>query len=142
MLPVMEVRRRATQATADRFRDQPFAWGKNDCVRMVAFHLRKLGYRPKLAKAGSYSSALGAKRALARSGFKTIAEALDALGLERIAPAMALLGDIVQMPGDSGFDALGISLGGRSLLGYHEDLPGAGSLKIIEAVAVWRVMPR
>src|SRR3546814_20753490 len=81
MVPVMEARRRATQATADRFRDQPFTWGKNDCVRMVAFHLRKLGYRPKLAKAGSYSSALGAKRALARSGFETIGQALDALGL-------------------------------------------------------------
>lgn len=142
MVPVMEARRRATQATADRFREKPFTWGKNDCVRMVAFHLRKLGYRPKLAKAGSYSSALGAKRALARSGHENIGQALDALGLERIAPAMALLGDIVQMPGDSGFDALGISLGGQSLLGYHEDLPGAGSLKIIDVVAVWRVMPR
>src|SRR3546814_11264485 len=102
MCPVMEARRRATRATTDRFRVQPFTWGKNDCVRMVAFHLRKLGYRPKLAKAGSYSSALGAKRALARSGFETIGQALDALGLERIAPAMALLGDIAQMPGDSG----------------------------------------
>src|SRR3546814_12556028 len=120
MVPVMEARRRATQATADRFRDQPFTWGKNDCVRMVAFHLRKLGYRPKLAKAGSYSSALGAKRALARAGFETTGQALDALGIERIATAVAMLGDNVRTPGDRGVVGMGIMLGGTSPFGRRE----------------------
>ena len=46
-------RRDAAQATLDRFRDRPLRFGAQDCVRLVAFHLRQLGHRPALAKACS-----------------------------------------------------------------------------------------
>src|SRR3546814_7820832 len=79
-----------------KYRDQPFKWGRYDCARVIAHQAKKLGHKVSLAKAGSYSSALGAKRALAKVGYATLSEALDA-HLPRIAPASALLGDIIEI---------------------------------------------
>src|SRR3546814_5973721 len=61
-----------------KYRDQPFKWGRYDCARVIAHQAKKLGHKVSLAKAGSYSSALGAKRALAKVGCATLSEALDA----------------------------------------------------------------
>src|SRR3546814_15608540 len=68
----LERRRIATQAAVDRFKDEPFAWGRFDCGKMVAFHLRKMGKPIAHAKAGSYSDALGAARAMKRLGFDNL----------------------------------------------------------------------
>src|SRR3546814_16877565 len=68
----LERRRIATQATVDRFKDEPFAWGRFDCGKMVAFHLRKMGKPIAHAKVGSYSDALGAARAMKRLGFDNL----------------------------------------------------------------------
>jgi len=131
----------AAQATLDRFKDEPFQWGRKDCVRMAAFHLRQLGYRPKLGKAGSYSSALGARRALARAGYDSLAAALDDLGLERTPPAAALVGDIVQGASGDAFGAIGVVLGNGRILGYQEDLPGAAVLHPLALDLAWRADP-
>ncbi|WP_236548012.1 DUF6950 family protein [Sphingomonas sp. AX6] len=135
----MVKRRDVAKATMARFQHQPFKLGKNDCVRMAAYVLRKRGYRPQLGKAGTYTTLLGAKRALKRAGFNTIADALDALGLERIAPAAARPCDIIMVPGEGPLDgALHIAVGNGRTLGYHEDIDGADILQPVEFIAAWR----
>lgn len=138
MLPMI-ARRDAAQAAVDRFDGRPFAWGKNDCVRLSAFVLRQLGHKPNLARAGSYSSLLGAKRALARTGFATLDAALDALGLPRIPPAAAVVGDIVGLPGLDDWTALTIAVGNGRVLGFME---GRGGIMQPNApLTAWRVEP-
>ena len=128
----------AAQATLDRFKDVPFAFGSSDCAKLVAFHLRQLGYRPGMSKAGKYTTAVGARAALKRLGVKSIAEKLDAIGLERIAPAAVVAGDIVQGASGDEFAALGVVLGNGRLVGFHEQAAGAAVLQIIDIAAAWR----
>lgn len=129
----------AAQATLQQFRDKPFKFGDRDCVRMVAAHLRRLGHRVKLPAKGSYASARSALKVLRDRGHDTLADALDAMGLERIPPANALVGDIVQ--GDSGdaLGALGVVLGNGRIVGFHEHAAGATVLQIEKMAAAWRV---
>jgi hypothetical protein len=138
--PIMVRRVAAAQATLDRFQGRPFAFGKDDCARMVVFHLRQLGFKPKIAKAGSYSTLLGARRALARAGFATLADAVDAQGLFRIPPAAAVVGDLLMMPGVEDFGALAVALGNGRVIGWHEDAEGATVLQPVEFVAAWSVL--
>lgn len=133
-------RQQAAQAAVDRFKGQPWQLGKNDCVRMAAFVLRKMGHRPQLGKAGSYTTGAGAMRALKRSGHDSLGEALDALGLERIAPAAARVADIVMIPGEAPLDgALTIAVGNGRVLGFHEDAGSAEVLQPVDFIAAWRV---
>ena len=132
----------AAQATLDRFRDRPLRLGRDDCVRMVAHHLRKLGYRVKLPAAGSYSTVRAAVKALRARGHASLGDALDALGLDRIAPAAAVAGDILMLPGADQLGALTIALGNGRVVGYHEDAPGAVVLQPLDYDAAWRVSPR
>jgi len=134
-------RQRAAQATVDRFRGVPFAYGKNDCARLAAFALRQMGHKPGLAKAGSYSTALGATRALKRLGHDDLASVLDGLGLLRIPPIAALPGDLIMLPGEGPFGgALAMAVGNGRVLSYHEDLDGADIVQPVEYVAAWRVL--
>lgn len=133
-------RRDVAQAAVDRFQGVPFEYGKNDCARLAAFVLRQMGHRPQLGKAGGYRSALGARRALARAGHHSLAAALDALGLLRIAPAAALPADIIMVPAEGGLDgSLQVAVGNRRTLGYHEDLIGADILQPVQYLAAWSV---
>ena len=132
-------RQQAAQSAVNRFRGQPFAYGKNDCARMAALVLRKMGHRSPLAKAGAYSSAFGAAKALKRLGYASVAEALDAIGLLRIAPAAALPADIVLIPGEGELGgALAIAVGNGRVLGYHEDCSGAEILQPVNLISAWR----
>lgn len=132
-------RQQIATAAIQRFRHVPFAWGKNDCVRLAAFVLRQRGHRPQLGKAGTYASERTALRALKRAGFSDLAEALDALGLMRIAPAAALPCDVVMIPGEGSFGgALQIAVGNGRTLGYHQDVAGADILQPLEYIAAWR----
>lgn len=138
--PIMTRRVAAAQATLDRFQGRPFAFGKDDCARMVLFHLRQIGLKPRNAKAGSYSTLLGARRALARAGFATLAEAIDAQGLLRIPPAAAVVGDLLMMPGVDDFGALAVALGNGRVIAWHEDAEGATVLQPVEFVAAWSIL--
>jgi len=129
----------AAQATLDRFKDKTFRLGMHDCVRMAAHHLRRLGYTVKLPPAGAYRSKRQAMKLLGDRGYGDLAAALDALGLERIAPAAAVVGDIVQMPAEDELGALCIAMGNGRVLGYHQDAPGAVVMQPAETVAAWRV---
>ncbi len=135
----LDRRVRLTTATLEHFRGREFRWGACDCARIAAWHLRQFGCRPQIAKAGSYKTAIGARAALKRLGHDTLESALDALGLPRIAPAEAWVGDIVM--GDSGdaFGALGIYLGNGAMLGFHEDAAGAAVLRRVHLGNAWRV---
>ena len=132
----------AAQTTLDRWSVRPMKLGTSDCVRMTAAHLRLLGYRVKLPPSGSYRTIKGAFKALKERGFESIADALNAMGLERIAPAAAVVGDVVMMPGVDGLGALTIQLTNGRVIGYHDDAPGgATALQPLEFVAAWRADP-
>jgi hypothetical protein len=133
-------RQQAAQAAVARFKGQPWQLGKNDCVRMAAFVLRKMGHRPQLGKAGTYKTGAGAMLALKRAGHDSLGAALDALGLERIAPAAARVADIIMIPGEAPLDgALTIAVGNGRVLGYHQDLAVAEIMQPLEFVAAWRL---
>ena len=140
MTAVLLRRVAAAQATLDRFRARPFRFGTHDCARMVAFHLRRLGHPVRLAKAGSYRSTLGAARALRALGSGSLAEALDRHGLARIAPAAAIVGDIVELPGEPPFGALAVVMGNGRALAYHQDAEGAVVVQPTAYVAAWRTV--
>lgn len=131
----------ATQATLDRFRDRPFAYGSADCMQMVAFHLRGMGHRLLLSKGGRYRTGLGAVRALTRAGYASLSEVLDRVPLERIAPAEALAGDVLCLPQEDGapLEALAVALGNGRVLGWHADAPGAAVLQPLIYEHAWRV---
>jgi hypothetical protein len=136
----MERRRIITQATIDKFGGHPFQWGKYDCAKMIAFHLRALGRPVAHAKAGSYSDALGAARSLKRLGYATMGDLMSARFLD-IPPASCRLGDIIEFEADSPLGCLGIALGNNAVYCYVEDEPdGPVSARVITALNAWRVI--
>ena len=137
----MERRVEAAQATLDAFKGKPFRWGRCDCARIAASHLRRMGHQVRLPASGSYGSALTAVKALRERGYQTLGDALDGMGLERIAPAAALVGDIVQGASGDALGALGVLLGNGRLLGFHEHAAGAAVLQQLAMSAAWRVDP-
>ncbi|MGI4730929.1 MAG: DUF6950 family protein [Janthinobacterium lividum] len=50
----MEHRVAAAQATLDAYKGKPFRWGRCDCARIAASHLRRMGHQVRLPAAGSY----------------------------------------------------------------------------------------
>lgn len=138
----MLARRDAAQAVLDAFRDQPFQYGRRDCVRMVAAHLRLLGYKVKLPAAGSYRSHRSALKALQARGFATVGDALDGIGLIRKAPAGMIVGDIVQLPAEHELGGLAIALGNGRIVGFHQDVVGASVLQPLDTIiAAWDGRP-
>jgi hypothetical protein len=90
-------------------RDQPFAWGVNDCCTFAADWVQLCtGVDYAQAWRGRYSSALGAVRVLDEAG--GVEALVDALGLHRVEPQLAGRGDIVAQQAGRGV-TLGICLG-------------------------------
>jgi hypothetical protein len=139
----MQDRVDAVAATMARFKGRPFRWGSVDCAKLGAFHLRRMGHHQGLglAKAGTYRSALGARRAIERAGHASIAAALDGIGLPRIPPAAALPGDVMLSDGTEGLEALAIYAGNGAALGFHEDAAGAEVIRIADwsDMKAWRL---
>lgn len=140
----LERRARAVRATRDHWAGRPFDWKRTDCARVAIRHLREMGHKPGplLSKAGPYGSALGAKRALARAGFDRLSDAVAALGMIEIAPAMTQPGDLMISEGTDGFEAVMIVVGNGVVLGFPED--GAVDLQPIRLtvgahVRAWRL---
>lgn len=131
-------RQRALEKTMGKFRKRPFKWGSSDCASLLRSHLVAAGHR-KVPKIPSYSTALGAKRAVEKMGFETMEALLDSL-LPRIPEARMMPGDIALMGGPEGspLDAVVISVG-RKVFGYHEDgEEGAVVITPNELKGVWR----
>lgn len=150
MTPI-QIRQAAAQATVARFDGRPLAWGRDDCARMAAFHIKRLGHKVSLAKAGSYHSAAGAVRAIRRAGHASLAAAVDAHGLPRIAPARAMMGDLIGLRADGapeadgpeaggeGWVALMVCLGNGRALGFLEGR--CGVIQPLEIAIAWRASP-
>jgi hypothetical protein len=126
----MSIRIAAARAAQARFRGGPLVWGRTDCVRILAFTMRHMRSPMSLARAGSYSSAAGAAKALLRAGHDTLEDGLDARGLTRITPARAVPADVLAMPAGGALSALWIVLGNGSALGYHEDSPVCEAIEV------------
>ena len=137
---VLVRRQRALQATIDRYGSRPFAWGAVDCGRIIAFHLKQLGHKVRLSKAGQYRTALGAKSALRRIGYDSLPAAMDGHGLPRIPAASALLGDVVLVPGDDALGALGIYAGNGKYIGFHEDHERMVAMIFTAVDVAWRTL--
>jgi hypothetical protein len=138
----LPARQAITGETIKRWQGRAFAWGTADCARLVLCHLKRCGARPALGTAGTWRSALGAARALGRAGFANLGEALDAVGLPRIAPAFAMIGDVVQLPSPDRFEALGIVLGNGRVLAWIEGADDHGCTvlqPLLPPLAAWRV---
>lgn len=135
----IELRVAATSATVDRFMGQPFALGKYDCARMVAFHLKQLGFKHSLLKAGSYSTEVGARRALRNMGVSSLSEIMDRHFPRLDSPAEARVGDVVCALGEGGTgDAMAIRLHRQNALGFLDGV--CGEVVINQYVAAWRVV--
>ncbi len=142
-VPPLVRRMRATEAAVERFSGQPFQWGANDCLRMAAFVLREMGHAAPLRQAGSYATLIGAHRALKRTGFATLDRWIDAWGLRRITPALALPADILALPSEiEAMPALGVVLSQGRVLAYAPELGGAAPVTLLDTVhplAAWSV---
>jgi hypothetical protein len=139
-LPPLVRRQRAVAATQARFQGKVFAWGSVDCAKMVAFHLKQLGHKVQLSKAGQYKTALSAKAALKRLGFDDLPTAMDGQGFERIAPAFALIGDVVSFASDHEIGALGIVVGNGNMMAFHESHEHPVIMTMNQIDSAWRVL--
>lgn len=143
-------RQEATQATIDRFVGSTLAWSTNDCGRLIAFHLRKMGNKAPMPKAGSYRDAKGSLRALKEAtGHTRMQDALEQhVGLVRITYAEARLGDLVAMPSADGEDwpAMFVALDNDRVLGFLSDgerMECRVATPLIDRVqGAWRVEPK
>ena len=135
----LAARRDATRRTLERFAGHPFAWGQYDCGKMVIAHLRLMGRRPVLGPGGSWKTMAGALRFARRHGGSGSACLDGWMPGSRIIPAHAIIGDIVEMPGEEPFGAFGVCVGNGRVLAYHEDAEGAAIIQPGQYVAAWRV---
>lgn len=143
MTHVLQRRAEVAQAAVDRFAGKPFVWGVNDCASLAVFAMREFGWTPRLGARGSYRTARGAVRHLKRLGFGSLEGAVDDVGLARIAPAAALPGDIVAIPGEAvaglSMPALTIAVGYQRVLGFLDGR--CGVIQPSAWVTAWRVGP-
>lgn len=137
-------RQKRTEKTLSKFRGRGFKWdGGATCIHLFRTHLKNMGH--KVPVVPRFTSALTAKRAMDAAGFRDL-EALADSFLQRIPPAMMLLGDIALMQSDEHFDqqklfdALVISAGpGGKVFGWHPDAPALANLVPLDIKVAWRV---
>ena len=85
-------------------------------------------------------SALGAHRALKKRGWASVADMLDAIGLERVPGAAMLPGDLGVMESDEAGIGGIVICAGRLLYGWHEDNPVLVSMQpVIPLTSGWRL---
>jgi len=108
----------AAEQTIKKFQWVPFKPGEFDCVKMAIFHLRKAGCPAKFKTPLNYKSIPSGHAMLRKMGFKSLSEYLDA-NFEKIAPASALVGDIIEMESEHPLGALTIYIGNGATFGWH-----------------------
>lgn len=131
-------RKRATEATRDRYLGRPFAWkAGHTCVHLARYHLRQMGHKPP--KLPQLRSALSARRALDAGGWDDVEAMLDSI-LPRIAPLEMRLGDLCTGPGEGGIAAIYVCIPPFKLLGWHEEAEGAVIIDFDRSVltGAWR----
>ncbi len=135
-------KRDAAQAALDHWSTVDFKLGSGDCAQMVARHLRALGKSIKLPPRGSYRSVPGALRAMRKLGFASLADWIDSAGVERIAPARVVAGDVLQLPAEHPLGGLAIALGNGAAVAWMEGIEGGAiPIRPLLFVNAWRVDP-
>lgn len=133
-------RKARTEKTLERYRYREFDWATGaTCIHLVRTQLRNMGH--KVPAVPRFYSRDGAKRAMAKAGFKSMEDLLDRY-LPRIAPAERWLGDIVLLAAENeqDFDAYAIAGGvGGKVFSWHPDVPALGNLVPLHIKAAWRV---
>lgn len=136
----MLLRQQAVEACLARFHGQPYRPGSADCARLAEAAMTAQGVKVWILKGLRWSTEAGALRALRRTGCASLLEAMDATGLERIAPARALPGDILALPSEPGCPfgcGLALALNNGRIFGFFE---GEGMvLEPLAVTAAWRV---
>lgn len=136
--PEMIRRKHAVEATQARFAGKPFAWGRVDCAQLAAAHLQHFGWAvPKVAR---YRTKAQARARLQALGTPTMADLADSIGMVRIAPAAALLGDLCFLNGNGPMGALAIALGNGALLSFDSQHEGLVVIKHEPPLAAWRAV--
>lgn len=125
-------RQAALEATLAKYQRRPLDFVKADCVRMLRFHLLKMGHKPPPLP--SYRSRTGAIRALKQAG--GLVAVLDGM-LERIPYARMLPGDVAIMEGEGGMDA-GVVCLGFKVGGWFEGVDEMSNIIPIDIKAAWR----
>lgn len=121
-MPELVRRRDATQATEDRFRWKVADWKtQTTCLHMAHFHLKAMGV--KVPRVPPVRGPIAARKLLDRHGWADMAAVIDAQGLERIAPAMMLVGDLAYRASADGLGSVMICCGPHKLLGWFENDP-------------------
>lgn len=129
-VPDLERRRRATQATLDKFRGRVFDWSSGvTCVHLARFHLRAMGH--KVERLPSLRSAISARRELKKHGWHDCHDMLAGQpGLIQIAPAAMLMGDLAVLRDQDGLGAIFICAGPHMVFGWREDAPELVCLRV------------
>lgn len=132
----------AAEACFLRFDGKTFDPGKRDCVKLATHALIKMGHGAGPVKGLKYSSLAQGVRAMRKAGFNTLLDGLDAMGLPRIAPAMALQGDLIAMPVDPEEDnpfgaALTVAMANGRILGFSGGV--CTTWAPTQFVAAWRL---
>lgn len=110
-------RARATQSVIDKYRTKRFDWSGSHCLRLARSQGIALGH--KLPPIPVFRSAFSAQKALKKRGFDSVSDLLDSFFPRLPAPAYAIVGDLVTLPGD-GMEAIFIADGLGNLIGWHE----------------------
>ncbi|MFN3836790.1 MAG: DUF6950 family protein [Brevundimonas sp.] len=132
----------AAEACWKRFNGKSYDPGKRDCVKLATHALIKMGHGSGLMKGLRYSSEAQGYRLLRKAGFKNLIEAVDARGLPRIAPAMAMQGDLLAMPagGDGPFGAaLAVAMSDGIILGFSHDHGICSTWRANTFITAWRL---
>lgn len=141
--PALVRRQAAVIKVQARFDGKSFLLGRRDCVTLSAVLLRALGHT--VPKVPPYKTDLAAARALKSQGVNDLAGLIDKLGLERIAPASALLGDLLFLPGadevGNSIGALVIAIGNGAGMGFHQDHRGLVRMRDMDVQAAWKTLP-
>lgn len=139
---IMLKRAAATQACMDRFAFKPVEPGVRDCGKLGSHCLHHMGRNAKLLNGWKGKTWESALRYIRKQGFADLVELIDAMGLERIAPAAALPADLIAGPTDeeNGFGcSLAVALDNGRILGLN---PVSGLIEPMDPklfVCAWRV---
>ena len=139
-MTILHDRALRTTSVLERFREKPFSWVTTaNCIHLGRAQLVAFDYAPPPIP--MFRSPIGARRALRKRGFDTMAALLDTM-LAPIAPASMLLGDFALLPGLAPFQALGIYDGHGSVMCWHDiDLSRMLAIEVrkTDVLRAWRV---
>lgn len=126
----------ATDVTKNWFIGRPYKLGVADCGLMGIFHLKNMGW--DVGSGDGWDTPEKLRRFLKKHG-GSAAACLDKWGLERIAPARKIVGDILEMPSDSNLlGAFVIYTGNGRVLGFYGDRGACVMQPTVDPLAAWR----